>query len=145
LCYNYKEHTEIFHRNPVRRFEGHTSDILDLSWSKNNFLLSSSTDKTVRLWHVSKEECLCVFQHLDFVPSVVFHPKDDRFFLSGSIDCKMRLWSIPEKRVVSWVETPSQQLITAVGFCRSGKTAVCGTFLGKCYFYDTDVNSLDLV
>lgn len=29
---------------------------------QNNFLLSSSMDKTVRLWHVSRDECLCAFQ-----------------------------------------------------------------------------------
>lgn len=51
-------------------------------------------DKTVRLWHVSRSECLCAFQHLDFVTSIAFHPKDDRFFLSGSLDCKLRLWNV---------------------------------------------------
>ena len=38
----------VFRSKPVREFQGHTGDILDLSWSKNNFLLSSSMDKTVR-------------------------------------------------------------------------------------------------
>jgi WD40 repeat protein len=33
---------------PSRIFKGHRADVLDLSWSKNNFLLSSSMDKTVR-------------------------------------------------------------------------------------------------
>lgn len=64
------------------------------SLEQNNFLLSSSMDKTVRLWHVSRNECLCAFQHLDFVTSIAFHPKDDRFFLSGSLDCKLRLWNV---------------------------------------------------
>jgi len=55
----------VFRSKPVREFEGHTGDILDLSWSKNNFLLSSSMDKTVRLWHISRQECLCTFRHKD--------------------------------------------------------------------------------
>lgn len=56
----------VFRSTPIREFEGHTGDILDLSWSKNNFLLSSSMDKTVRLWHISRSECLCTFKHKDF-------------------------------------------------------------------------------
>lgn len=82
----------VFLSEPIREYRGHTSDVLDLSWSKGNFLASSSMDKTVRLWHVSRPECLCTFGHLDFVTGVAFHPKDDRFFLSGSLDGKLRLW-----------------------------------------------------
>ena len=86
----------VFQSQPIREYEGHTSTVLDLSWSKNNFLLSSSMDKTVRLRHVSRSECLCTFKHSDFVPSIAFHPKDDRFFLAGSLDSRLRLWSIPD-------------------------------------------------
>ena len=128
----------IFKSKPHRIYAGHTADILDLSWSKNDFLLSSSMDKTVRLWHVSRKECLCIFQHADFVTSVAFHPKDDRFFLSGCLDCRLRLWNIPEKKVNFWNETPDSNLITAVGFSWDGKIAIAGSYLGNCYFYETD-------
>ncbi|GJN94192.1 hypothetical protein Rhopal_007266-T1 [Rhodotorula paludigena] len=126
----------VFASKPVREFKGHEADVLDLSWSKNNFLLSSSMDKTVRLWHVSRNECLCAFQHLDFVTSIAFHPKDDRFFLSGSLDCKLRLWNIPEKRVHIWTELP--ELITAVSFTRDGKLAIAGTFAGAVMFFEVE-------
>ncbi|GAA6011196.1 hypothetical protein JCM10207_005535 [Rhodosporidiobolus poonsookiae] len=126
----------VFGSRPVREFVGHEADVLDLSWSKNNFLLSSSMDKTVRLWHVSRNECLCAFQHLDFVTSIAFHPKDDRFFLSGSLDCKLRLWNIPEKRVHIWTELP--ELITSVAFTRDGKLAVAGSFVGVCMFFEVE-------
>ncbi|BGP58488.1 hypothetical protein JCM8202v2_006157 [Rhodotorula sphaerocarpa] len=124
----------VFASHPVREYIGHDADVLDLSWSKNNFLLSSSMDKTVRLWHVSRAECLCAFQHLDFVTSIAFHPKDDRFFLSGSLDCKLRLWNIPEKRI--WTELP--ELITSVAFTRDGKFAIAGSFAGVCIFLEVE-------
>ncbi|BGP66361.1 hypothetical protein NBRC10512v2_007769 [Rhodotorula toruloides] len=124
----------VFAPKPIREFKGHDADVLDLSWSKNNFLLSSSMDKTVRLWHISRDECLCAFQHLDFVTSIAFHPRDDRFFLSGSLDCKLRLWNIPEKRVHIWTEVPD--LITSVAFTRDGQRAIAGTFGGSCMFFD---------
>lgn len=93
-------------------------------------------DKTVRLWHVSRSECLCCFKHNDFVTSIQFHPKDDRFFLAGSLDSKLRLWSIPDKSVAFWVQVPD--LITAVAFTPDGKTAIAGCLSGLCLFYDTE-------
>ncbi|XP_004614522.2 WD repeat-containing protein 44 isoform X2 [Sorex araneus] len=128
-----------FRQRPFCKYKGHTADLLDLSWSKNYFLLSSSMDKTVRLWHISRRECLCCFQHIDFVTAVAFHPRDDRYFLSGSLDGKLRLWNIPDKKVALWNEVDGQtKLITAANFCQNGKYAVIGTYDGRCIFYDTE-------
>jgi WD40 repeat protein len=93
-------------------------------------------DKTVRLWHVSRDENLCTFKHSDFVPSIQFHPTDDRFFLAGSLDAKLRLWSIPDKNVAFSVTVPD--MITAVAFTPDGKTCIAGTLGGLCMFYDTE-------
>ncbi|CAK4030063.1 related to WD repeat-containing 44 [Lecanosticta acicola] len=126
----------VFQSKPVREYSGHTSTVLDLSWSKNNFLLSSSMDKTVRLWHVTRADCLCTFKHTDFVPSISFHPKDDRFFLAGSLDAKLRLWSIPDKSVAYAAQLP--EMITAVAFTPDGKFAMAGCLNGLCMFYETE-------
>ena len=91
-----------FVERPFCTYSAHTSDLLDVSWSKvipnhmlhtrfsipfsnfylfqkyisqNYFILSSSMDKTVRLWHISRKECLCCFQHIDFVTAIAFHPR----------------------------------------------------------------------
>ncbi|KAF1922827.1 WD40 repeat-like protein [Didymella exigua CBS 183.55] len=126
----------VFQQKPYREYNGHSATILDLSWSKNNFLLSSSMDKTVRLWHIIREENLCTFKHSDFVPSIQFHPMDDRFFLAGSLDSKLRLWSIPDKSVAYTASVPD--MITAVSFSPDGKTCIAGTLGGLCNFYDTE-------
>jgi WD40 repeat protein len=131
-----KLHAPVFQPKLVREYEGHTSSILDLSWSKNNFLLSSSMDKTVRLYHISREECLCAFKHNDFVTSIEFHPRDDRFFLAGSLDSKLRLWSIPDKSVAFCTQAPD--MVTAVAFTPDGKTAIAGCLNGVCNIYDTE-------
>ncbi|XP_076241152.1 WD repeat-containing protein 44 isoform X2 [Calliopsis andreniformis] len=128
-----------FMPKPFCTYTGHTSDLLDVSWSKNYFVLSSSMDKTVRLWHISRKECLCCFQHIDFVTAIAFHPRDDRYFLSGSLDGKLRLWNIPDKKVAVWSEVDGQtKLITAANFCQNGKFAVVGSYDGRCIFYNTD-------
>lgn len=52
--------------NPHRVFEGHVEDILDISWSRGNMILSASVDKMVKLWHVNEATCLRTFR-LDLV------------------------------------------------------------------------------
>ncbi|QKX59264.1 uncharacterized protein TRUGW13939_06396 [Talaromyces rugulosus] len=126
----------VFKAKPIREYTGHTGSVLDLSWSKNNFLLSSSMDRTVRLWHISRSECLCCFKHSDFVTSIQFHPRDDRFFLAGSLDSKLRLWSIPDKSVAFWATV--RDMITAVAFTPDGKYSIAGCLNGLCILYETD-------
>ncbi|XP_048460910.1 WD repeat-containing protein 44-like [Rhincodon typus] len=70
---------------------------------------------------------------------IFFFLQDDRYFLSGSLDGKLRLWNIPDKKVALWNEIDGQtKLITAANFCQNGKYAVIGTYDGRCIFYDTE-------
>ena len=126
---------------PIRSYRGHKQDVLDVAWSTSNFILSASMDKTVRLWHVSMDDCLRVFKHTDFVTSIDFNPVDDKLFISGSIDGKMRLWNVPEQRVVSWQDV--HEMVTAVKYSPDGRKAVVGTMRGRCRFYGADKNSLE--
>ncbi|DBA02066.1 TPA: hypothetical protein N0F65_000313 [Lagenidium giganteum] len=128
----------ILEPEPERSYQGHTMPIVDVSWSRSNFILSASMDKTVRLWHISREDCLHVFQHPDSVPAVDFHPKEDRYFLSGCFDNKARVWDIPDGCVVSYVQTPV--MITAASFNPSGTRAIVGLLNGQCIFYQVNTH-----
>ena len=58
-----------------------------------------------------------------------------------SLDGKLRLWNIPEKKVALWNEVETRnnsRLVTAVNFIQNGKFAVVGTYDGRCIFYLTD-------
>ncbi len=68
--------------------------------------------------------------------SIKFHPRDDRFFLAGSLDSKLRLWSIPDKSIAFWSQLPD--LITAVAFSPDGKIAMAGCLKGQCLLYETE-------
>ena len=127
----------ILHPVPYRVYSGHRADVTSLDFSKDeNFLLSASIDKTVRLWHVSSSRCIRIFPHPEIVTSVCFHPIQHRYFISGSFDQRIRLWNILEHRVVEWAQTA--HFVTAVTFSPSGAVVVAGLHHGQCVFYQTN-------
>ncbi|KAJ1408179.1 WD40/YVTN repeat-like-containing domain superfamily [Sesbania bispinosa] len=127
---------------PLHEFHGHSDDILDLAWSKRGFLLSSSVDKTVRLWQVGVDRCLRVFSHNNYVTCVNFNPVNDNFFISGSIDGKVRIWEVVRCRVNDYIDI--REIVTAVCFYPDGKGTIVGTMTGNCQFYDIQDNHLQL-
>ncbi|XP_010446663.1 PREDICTED: WD repeat-containing protein 44-like [Camelina sativa] len=125
---------------PVCSFVGHLDDVLDLSWSKSQHLLSSSMDKTVRLWDLSSKTCLKVFSHSDYVTCIQFNPVDDNYFISGSLDAKVRIWSIPDHQVVDWNDL--HEMVTAACYTPDGQGALVGSYKGTCCLYNTHDNKL---
>ncbi|KAK7389423.1 hypothetical protein VNO78_24455 [Psophocarpus tetragonolobus] len=129
---------------PYCSFHGHSDDVLDLSWSKSQLLLSSSMDKTVRLWDLETKTCLNKFAHNDYgeisdmvksITCIQFNPMDDDHFISGSLDAKVRIWNIPERHVADW--TDIREMVTAVSYTPDGRGALVGTHKGVCLTYDT--------
>lgn len=53
------------------------------------------------------------------VTCVQFNPIDERYFISGSIDGKVRVWDALDKRVVDWTDT--RKIITALSYQPDGK------------------------
>ncbi|KAJ0976510.1 hypothetical protein J5N97_011984 [Dioscorea zingiberensis] len=127
---------------PLHEFHGHTGGILDLSWSNSDFLLTSSEDKTVRMWKVGCDSCLKVFQHNDYVTCVQFNPVDERYFISGSIDGKVRIWGVSGNRVVDWADI--RDIVTAVCYQPDGKGFVVGSNSGICQFYSFSDSGIHL-
>ncbi|KAL6132210.1 PREDICTED: WD repeat-containing protein 44-like [Fragaria vesca subsp. vesca] len=127
---------------PLHEFHGHGGEVLDLSWSRNNYLLSSSVDKTVRLWQVGCTDCVKVFAHSNYVTCVQFNPVDDNYFISGSIDGKVRIWGIPCSQVVDYSDV--RDIVSAVCYRPDGQGAIVGSMTGICRFYNISDNHLQM-
>ncbi|KAL9393367.1 hypothetical protein Peur_012652 [Populus x canadensis] len=127
---------------PMQEFHGHACEILDLAWSDSNHLLSSSMDKTVRLWRLGCNHSLNIFRHSNYVTCIQFNPVDKNYFISGSIDGKVRIWGVSEKRVVHWTDV--RDVISAISYQPDGRGFVVGTIKGTCRFYEVSGTDLQL-
>jgi WD40 repeat protein len=127
---------------PQHEFHGHNGEVLDLSWSKKGLLLSSSADNTVRLWQMDCDQCLRIFSHNNYVTCVAFNPVDDNYFISGSIDGKVRIWEVLGCRVVDYTDVGD--ILSAVCYRPDGMGGIVGSMTGNCRFYDIIDNRLKL-
>ncbi|KAK6132761.1 hypothetical protein DH2020_033489 [Rehmannia glutinosa] len=93
---------------PFCSFHGHLDDVLDLSWSKSQ--------NRMELW--SSTDTFSGFSR-DTVTCIQFNPVDDRYFISGSLDAKVRIWSIPDHQVVDWNDL--HEMVTAACYTPDGQ------------------------
>ena len=100
---------------------------------------------------------------------IQFNPVDDRYFISGSLDEKVRIWSIQNREIVDWNDL--HEMVTAACYTPDGqvqiihtssfglniffilrsnmflsylKSALIGSHKGSCHIYDTSGTSLHL-
>ncbi|PVU90964.1 hypothetical protein BB561_004637 [Smittium simulii] len=85
----------------VKTLKGHSgpvtcvAPISNSGNSSQDFVLTASWDKSIRLWDVSTTQLLGIYTgHSDFVKTI-FVPKDSQYFFSGSSDKSIKKWSLP--------------------------------------------------
>jgi len=53
------------------------------------------------------------------VTCIQFNPVDEDYFISGSIDGKVRIWTIPDSQVVDWTDV--RDIVTSVCYRPDGQ------------------------
>ena len=76
----------------ARVMRGHNGDVVDLSWSPNQFLLSAGRDGSLRLWHPGRLGCVHLFPQTGAATptSCAFHPRLENSFATSGEDGKVR-------------------------------------------------------
>ena len=107
---------------------GHTRSITDLCYfdSDENYFLSCSADKDIRLWNSMQSHSITIYRsHLSPIWCLAAHSKTDRF-ASGSMDQTVRLWTPERINVLRTFIYPSAD-INSVGFHPNGKYLAAGS------------------
>jgi guanine nucleotide-binding protein subunit beta-2-like 1 protein len=80
---------------PLKSLKGHSHFVSQVNISRdNNFVISSSWDRTLRLWDLSNFKTKQLFSgHTKDVLTATF-ATDNRMIISGGMDKTMRIWNI---------------------------------------------------
>lgn len=115
------------------------NDVLCLTSTKQiNFLISGSSDKTIKLWNMAKKYSSACHKtlsgHLDFVWSV-FLCQDDQTLISGGVDKHIKLWNIQTGETLMTLTGHQEQVNKVMLY---GENIVLSSSLdGTLKFWDT--------
>jgi WD40 repeat protein len=84
----------------VIEIKGHESYVHSLCWSKGTHIFTASRDKTIRKWQsIDGKELVVLRGHTVDVTSVCL-TCDERYFVSASSDCSVRIWDLKTNQQV---------------------------------------------
>ncbi|XP_078171026.1 transducin/WD40 repeat-like superfamily protein isoform X2 [Carex rostrata] len=122
----------------LHQLKGHTKDITDFDFTSNNqYLASSSMDKTVRVWDVFKGNCIRVVYGVSSQLCIRFHPVNNNFLLVGNSNKEINAINFSTGRVISKLHLDNE--ITAMDNDHTGQIIFAGDAQGC--IYTVSVNS----
>ncbi|OII75196.1 WD40 repeat-containing protein [Cryptosporidium ubiquitum] len=126
--------------------QAHSNAIISLHWEndeRSHRFLSSSMDRTVKLWEAGFAEPNAVISCSDWPTSVSFHPIQKNIIFIGSLDASVQILRLipsedsSNKFLTKIVETIRvQDLLTSLSISPNGKYLACGFRDGGVAFYD---------
>jgi WD40 repeat protein len=111
----------------LKLLKGHRDAVTSICISTDEqFILSGSTDNTVKLWEIATGKCLHTFaEHTGEVAAVCISA-DSRFVLSGSNDRTLKLWDIAARHCVRTYEGHTDR-VTSVSLSVDGLYTLSGS------------------
>ncbi|MDA3954347.1 MAG: hypothetical protein PF485_11935 [Bacteroidales bacterium] len=110
---------------------GHTKIVSGIAVAANNeFLISSSNDKTIRKWDLKTMKGEILAESESKINTITISP-DSKTVVAGTQDGKISIWNANEKSDPLIINDESKVAITAVKFNNEGKWLVSGDSKGN--------------
>ncbi|XP_024965195.1 WD repeat-containing protein 13-like isoform X2 [Cynara cardunculus var. scolymus] len=122
----------------MKKLTGHSKDVTDFDFTLNNqYIASSSLDKTVRVWDIPKGLCIRVIYGVASQLCIRFHPVNNNFLSVGNANREASVFNFSTGRLISKIVVDSE--ITALDYDHTGQFIFCGDTQGS--IYTVKVNS----
>ncbi|WOK97129.1 WD repeat-containing protein 13 [Canna indica] len=96
-----------------QELKGHSKAITDFDFSSNNqYLASSSMDKTVRVWEISKGHCMRVIYGVSSQLCIRFHPMNNNLLSVGNADKEISVINFSTGRVINKLQFENEITVT---------------------------------
>ncbi|CAM8990744.1 unnamed protein product [Rhodiola kirilowii] len=121
----------------IQNLRGHSKDVTDFDFSSNNqYIASSSTDKTVRVWEIKLGICVRVIYGIAPQLCIRFHPVNNNFLSVGNANKELTMFNFSTGRVINKITLDGQ--ITSMDRDHTGQLIFCGDTLGSVYSVSMD-------
>ncbi|GAB4837870.1 hypothetical protein Ancab_027396 [Ancistrocladus abbreviatus] len=126
-----------------KQLRGHSRDVTDFDFTSNNqYIASSSLDKTVRVWDISKRICIRVMYGVSSQWCIRFHPVNNNFLTVGNANKEMNVYNFSTGRMIN--KTVLDDEVTAMDYDHTGQLIFCGDAQGCIYTVRVDSRTATL-
>ncbi|XP_041013302.1 WD repeat-containing protein 13-like [Juglans microcarpa x Juglans regia] len=116
----------------IKELKGHSKDVTDFDFSSNNqYIASSSMDKTVRVWEISKGLCIRVIYGVSSQTCIRFHPVNNNFLSVGNANKEITVINFSTGRIIN--KTVFDSEVTSMDQDHTGQLIFCGDAQGCIY------------
>ncbi|CAI9103756.1 OLC1v1002299C2 [Oldenlandia corymbosa var. corymbosa] len=116
----------------IKQLAGHSKDVTDFDFSTNNqYIASSSMDKTVRVWDIPQGLCIRVIYGVSPQLCIRFHPVNNNFLSVGNANKEITVFNFSTGRTISKSIFDSE--VTAMDHDHTGQLIFCGDSQGCIY------------